>query len=249
MPIRIKPVHNLGVCILDLDSIKKICELVEQNFVHSKFSAEDDIWEVYDEDCNAFIAAIQNRETLDSFVVKAYDDNADSLNKRISITFNKYQATVKFSGSYDQEHWFEHFLIDLKKHLRPPEFRQYFLLPGSTDGNYDPIPPIAALSKVSIDSVPWFVSLILGLDKSRYALIVIKKKPPNAFVEGVKVNLISNLIWVIIVFLAGTGFAWFTVWLYQRHDVNVNKVNEVIEPPSVPPISEPSLNQHSTPKP
>jgi hypothetical protein len=76
MPIRIKPVHDLGPCQLDLESIKGICDLVEQNFNDASFSAEDGVWEVYDARKNELISAISLRETLDSFTVKASNNKA-----------------------------------------------------------------------------------------------------------------------------------------------------------------------------
>jgi len=130
MPIRIKPVYDLGPCVLDLESIQGICALVDQNFGDSSYSGEDDVWEVYDEDAQGFIAAISAREALDTFMVDASNatETATETNvsntvssrpgKAIRLIFDKYQASVKFSGPPDQEHWFEHFLIDLKKCLR-----------------------------------------------------------------------------------------------------------------------------------
>src|ERR1041385_2803234 len=121
MPIRLKPV------VLDLEGIKGICDLVEQNFDSSKFSAEDGVWEVFNETKDKFISAISPREKLDSFTVKAKNIlreeimiqgemlQEESADKVIRIRFDKDQAKVKFTGLHELENWFEHFIIDLKK--------------------------------------------------------------------------------------------------------------------------------------
>ena len=71
MPIRIKPVHDFGPCVLTLESIRGIIELVERDFSSAVYSAIDGIWEVFDDPKESLLKAISQRQTLDSFNVKA----------------------------------------------------------------------------------------------------------------------------------------------------------------------------------
>jgi hypothetical protein len=233
MPIRIKPVHDLQPCQLDLESIKGLCDLVEQHFNDARFSAEEGVWEVYDARRDELISAISPRETLDSFTVNASNNEAIHsgpnavlfLEKEIKILFSRYQATVKFSGPHDLESWFEHFMIDLKKCLRPPRLRQRVLAERG-EGDYEPL----GIAVVSSSAVSWIIKLGLKASSTRYCHIVLHKRPPSPFIENVKANLVSNLIWVVIVFVAGIAFAFLTLWLYKKYGVNIN---EWLSPPSI----------------
>ena len=49
MPIRIKPIHQLEPCVLDFNSIKNICKLVEKHFPRVTFFAQEGFWEIYNE--------------------------------------------------------------------------------------------------------------------------------------------------------------------------------------------------------
>jgi hypothetical protein len=230
MPIRIKPVHDLKPCVLDLESIKEICSLVEQNFNEAIFSGEDGVWEVYNEGKDNFISAISPRETLDSFTVEARNRvvvtktygntvlNTAEIEKDINILFNKYQATVKFSGPHDLENWFEHFMFDLKKHLRAPSFRQR-LLAESGKGDYGPL----GITIPAGSMAAGIIKLGMSSGSARYCQIVLHKRPPSAFIENIKANLVSNLIWVVIVFTAGVAFTFFTLWIYRKYGFNINE--------------------------
>jgi hypothetical protein len=228
MPIRIKPVHDLKPCLLDLDSIKGICALVEQNFNRVSFSAEDGVWEVFDEGSNGLVSAVSLRETLDSFTVKAESIvrevmksgvilEAGEPEKTIEIIFNRREATVKFTGPHDVENWFEHFMIDLKKHLRPPRFRQRLIVDRDVY-----VPTNLALAGLMVG----------GLSGGKYCQIILHKRPPNALIENIKANLISNIIWVILVFVTGILFTLLTLWIYRKYGLNIN---ELLTTPSATP--------------
>ena len=222
MPIRIKPVHDLKPCVLDLDSIKEICSLVEQNFNSVRLSAEDGVWEVYNEGRENFISAISPRETLDSFTVHAQHIVEirqetehgiaifpNIVEKKIQLIFDKREATVKFTGPHELENWFEHFMIDLKKHLRPPLFRQRLLT--DRDNNL--------YGSLSLALAGMTAARLSG---GRYCQIILNKRPPNVFVENVKANLASNLIWAIIVFVAGSLFTLVSLWVYKKYGVHLS---------------------------
>lgn len=222
MPIRIKPVHDLKPCVLDLESIQGICALIEGNFNRALFSAEDGAWEVFDAGRGEFISAIELRETLDSFTIRANNIlvqefkgeagavRIEHVEKEINIIFDRHEATVKFTGPYEMENWFEHFIIDLKKHLRSPRLRQR--LRADKDSN------VYGSLGVAIAGIA-----VTELSGGRYCQIILKERPPNAFVENVKANLFSNLIWVVIVFVAGSLFTLLSLWLYGRYGLNINE--------------------------
>jgi hypothetical protein len=78
MPVRIKPVHILKPCVIDMVSIKGICKLVDDSFNQARYAAEDGVWEVFDETSEKFLAAISSvnittgmpdHETLDSILL------------------------------------------------------------------------------------------------------------------------------------------------------------------------------------
>ncbi len=80
----------------------------------------------------------------------------------------------------------------LKKHILPPAFRQ-LVAHASAYGREQIFPALTLL-----------LPLAFGVTVSApYCKIVIRQKPPSPFVENIKANLVSNLIWVIIVFLLG----------------------------------------------
>jgi hypothetical protein len=224
MPIRIKPVHDLKPCVLDLEGIKGICDLIMQNFNSAKFSAEDGVWEVFNETKDKFISAITQREKLDSFTVKAKNILQDevviqgemlqeeSADKVIRIRFDKHQAKVKFTGLHELENWFEHFIIDLRKQLRPPQFRQR-LLAGGVKGFV--ITASLTIAGLSVNDLIRAGGI--------YCQIILHKRPTNPFVESVKANLVSNLIWVVLVFVAGILFTVFSIWIYRKFGLNVNE--------------------------
>lgn len=78
MPVRIKPVHDLGPCILTLESIKGICTLMDKEFGDVSFTAEDDIWTVYNEPSGAFLPTIVGRDKLDTFIAEAPPPSLES---------------------------------------------------------------------------------------------------------------------------------------------------------------------------
>jgi hypothetical protein len=109
------------------------------------------------------------------------------------LRFAEDEAKALYKGSPDDESWFEHFLIDLKKHILPPTFRQL----------------VAFASKFGASQLYFKVPLLIipidieGAVSTPYCRIVIRQRPPSQFIENVKANLVSNLIWVVITFAFG----------------------------------------------
>jgi len=219
MPIRIKPIHKLEPCVLDFNSIKNICKLVEKHFPKVIFSAQEDFWEIYNErSLEIILEAISKRERLDLFGVEGaeyesgtktfqFEDNEtqaesdatknqnsisiirgsgvihgpDILIRSVKVEFTQYQATIHCEMPPDHLEWFEDFVFDLDKYLKPATLAQrMWILSNELPSPY----------KVSIP-------------RSRYCQIVIKRKVPDPFLEGIKVNLVSNLIWAILGVMIG----------------------------------------------
>jgi hypothetical protein len=190
MPIRITPKLSLGPCVLALEDIEKITTLVEADFPGASFSADDKTWQIYGETREPFLKAIVDRDTLDAFGVWAKSTDPNQA-KEITILFNQKEATISLAADPKYESWFEHLVNDIKKCVRRPTFSQV----------------AAYLSKERRFDIR-FLFLVFPLDLSEaftapYCKIVIKQRPPNQFVEGVKVNIVSNIIWAILVFALG----------------------------------------------
>jgi hypothetical protein len=204
MPVRIRPVHDLGPCTLTLEQIQKISELVEQNFPSVTYSAYDGVWEIYDEPKDPFLLAISQRETLDSLGIKGSGDPS----KEVAIVFNEKEAKVDCTARPEDENWFEHFLFDLRKFIGPPTVRQ---LTAYLYKDSDAFAPYLAHTSV-LFGIPIRINTS-AIIATPYCRIVIRQKPPSQLVENIKANLISNIIWVVIVFVSGALFALFLQWI------------------------------------
>jgi hypothetical protein len=205
MPIRIKPSHRLSPCVLTLESIKKITELVDQRFSSEvdlvSFSATDGLWEIYGEPRETFLQAISERSELDSFVVEVESEGSMD---HLGLVFNEKEAKVTLVAAPQNENWFDHFLLDLKKCLLPPSFAQIVVhVFGQQDFSFD----IRLLLLASTINPLRMVS-------TPYCRIVIQQKPPNPFIENIKANIAANLIWAIALFLLGALFTFVTqhIW-------------------------------------
>jgi hypothetical protein len=226
-----------------------ICKLVDENFNIAHYSAEDGIWEVYNETSIKFLNAVSSidnvsgkpkHETLDSFVIDAKNQidakvgkkKIKQIEREIEIIFNENMAVIKFSGPYEMESWFEHFVTDLKKHLRPPTFRQRI----NTETTVRDVKPIA-YPKLILSSFSRFIgtgaffNTLIEISKAPYCTIILHKKSPNALLENVKAGLVTNFIWVPIVFIFGILFTLLAYWIWNKYNLNIY---ELITPPAIP---------------
>jgi hypothetical protein len=196
MPIRIKPSYDLGPCVLKLDGIKGIITRVIDEFPDARFNATDDVWEIFAEPSEVFLQNISQRKSLESFWVEAEKTNNDLLS--LKIVLNKKEANVFLVASPKHQEWFEHFLIDIKKCLDKPDFSQV-LAYGATSTGLDIVSFLAATISVTAS-----VSTKANIKFSApYCKIIIQPNQPSALAENIKANLISNVIWAALVFLAG----------------------------------------------
>lgn len=206
MPVRIKPVQNFSPCIITLDGLKGISELIEAEFTDITYSATDGIWEIYNETQEQFFDTIVNREELDSFNLKA--ESIEGMEKKsVELIFNESTAQVTFNASPNQERWFQHFLTDLDKYLLRPSLAQLLVHTYENPDVYFRVPLV-------------FLSVPIRLNNLAvpYCKIVIQKKPPNPFIENIKANLVSSVIWVALtVFLTLVA-----QWVFSAFGIDLN---------------------------
>lgn len=195
MPIRIKPSYDLGPCILKLDGIQGIITRVTKEFPDARFNATDETWEIFDESSEVFLQNISQRKSLDSFVVEAQKTSPDLF--KFDIIFNKRDANVLLVASPKYQEWFEHFLIDIKKYLDKPDFSQLLAYSSSSGFN------LSSVSAFALSTVFSTATKTTILFSAPYCKIIIQPNQSSTLVENIKANLISNMIWVILVFLVG----------------------------------------------
>lgn len=195
MPIRIRPIYNLKPLVVNLEGIFEISALIEANFTHVLYSATDEIWEIYDESRSTFLEAISQREKLDSLKIfaKLGDDNKTENKREMTLHFNEHKAEITLEALPRDQNWFSHFLIDLKKHVKPGSFAQNLRSYGEDFNKYNVYIAVVGFTlfpSTMTESVP-------------YCKIIIQNKPINSFNENIKANLVSSLIWSILAFLFG----------------------------------------------
>jgi hypothetical protein len=217
MPIRIKSNIDLGPCVITLKGIEGIIALVTSEFPKATFSANDYIWEIFDEKKAVFIPEISAREKLDEFVVSVKSPNGIPASKKgvfeeIRIVFNNEEATVTCKANPSQQAWIEHFLIDLKKHILPPSFSQRIAnLYREGEIYRNSLAFLGSLAVTSLD----------GMAKATripYSHIVIKETPPSPFIENIKANLVSSIIWASI----GAILLLLTQWILHTFGIDLN---------------------------
>jgi hypothetical protein len=171
MPIRVNPVHRLKRCRLSLRSIQQICNRVTSTFPDAKFNASDDIWEVFDEGEEAFLAAISSRKRLDSERVEAQSREP---RRKLDLIFDQAQATITFVADEDQAEWFKHFRNDVEEYIRPATIAQS--------------PVAARLMSAAMPSAK----------PIPYTSLAIQDSPSNPMLENIKGGLATNAVWLLL---------------------------------------------------
>ena len=212
MPERIKPIQDMGPCSLDLKSLQEITDLVNRSFATCRFSATDGTWEIYDETKERLLDKVAQRESLQSFSATAGSGNDDEpLGRRhLRMIFDEYQATINFIADPGQREWFEHFMFDLRKHIHPARFSQRLAHAyGGTDFT------ASLFSAVFLAMPPG--RILLADSSTPYTRIVIKEKEPNPLTQAIGANLISSLIWAIVVIF----LTFFAQWVLSRFGIDL----------------------------
>jgi hypothetical protein len=131
----------------------------------------------------------------------------------IKIVFNKDEATVTCNAHPSQQTRIEHFLLDLNKHVLPPSFSQRIAnLYRKSE---------RTLGFPSVIFGPFFAMSIDGMlesTKNPYSYIVIKENPPNPFIENIKANLVSSVIWAFI----GAIILLIAQWILRTYGIDLN---------------------------
>jgi hypothetical protein len=159
------------------------------------------VWEIYDETSERFIDEISKRDTLDSFRVYALSDVRVIT---LELSFNDTEARVTCDAPPTEENWFEHFLIDVKKCVRSPFYRQLLVYSGHE-----------IYLKLPLVFVPFKVN---GGQSIPYSKIIIRQKPPSPFIENIKANLVSNIIWLI----TGGILVFILQWVLRTYGIDLN---------------------------
>ena len=203
MPIRIKPTQEFKPCVITLDSIKEMISLIENEFDSITFSATDGIWEIYDEPKEGFLNHISQRETLDSLKMLGITTQDNS---EIEIVFDESSAFAKFIAPPSKDRWFQHFLGDIKNHLLRATFAQTLIYSFNVSDVYFRLPLLLFAVPVRFNnlSVP-------------YCNIIIQKQPPNPFIENIKANLVSSVIWVVLTVL----LTLFAQWVLSNFGIDL----------------------------
>ena len=103
-----------------------------------------------------------------------------------------HEAQVSLKANPNEESWFEHFLIDLRKFLLPPAFSQWISLWAGLTADIG----IKVLAKNSNTNA-------FFLNTSPYCRIILRQKTPDPFWENIKANIVSNILWATLVFIVG----------------------------------------------
>jgi len=134
--------------------------------------------------------------------------------EEIRIVFNKEEATITCNAHPSQQNWIEHFIIDLQKHILPPSFSQRMAnLYRKSEFITLPV-VIGSLVALSLDG-------ITESTKNPYSRIIIKESPPSPFIENIKANLVSSIIWALL----GATLLLITQWVLRTYGIDLNPFN------------------------
>lgn len=240
MPVRIKPIHNLDPCTLNLEGIKGICALIDKEFGHGSYAAEDDIWIVYDESSIPFLDIIDGRDRLDSFTVVAPPPPPESaikiearsienlvigseknfmgtpetiINVGEGVNKSNAEKTVKLVFSKDKAQ----VIFDIDP--ADKDWLDHFLL----DLNKHIGPP-SFLQRFGGFPIPiLFVgggAAVIPIEQP-YCRIVLKPNQPNQRLIGIGDNIAANVIYDILKVAIGAIIGVFAAWLLSRYGVNI----------------------------
>lgn len=242
MPVRIKPVQDLGPCTLTLKSIKGICALMNKEFENVSFTAEDDIWIVYNEPSTSFLSMIDGRDKLDTFIAEAPPPPFES-----GIKIEAASIERLIIGS-------EHSIIGL-----PTTTITNLETETSPPNNHDKRVKLVFNrneAKVIFDISPndgdWLEHFMLDLRKhilkpsflqrfggipipivfigdaaavipiqQPYCRIILKPEQPNQRLIGIGDNIAANIIYDIMKYVLGAIFGILALWLLSRFGINI----------------------------
>ena len=236
MPIKIKPVRDLGPCTLDLDGIKGICSLLDKEFKDVRYIAEDDIWSVFDEPCHTFIEAISQREKLDGFTAET-PPFLDSSRVRVEADFienliihptqeNNLDSQLSASQSSRNQHGKKIKLVFNREEAKvifdiqpqDQDWLDHFLL----DLNKFFSPP-TLLQKFGGFPLPLMLvdnTLVISFEQPR-CHIFLKKKEPNQRLIGIGDDIIASLFYDFLKFIVAAIVTLIAAWILRQFGVDI----------------------------
>jgi len=183
-----------------------LTEVMTSNLPSAVFAAEEGIWEIYDELRPTFLTALRPRKRLDAFRAHA-EDLSSGRSRFVELAFTSTEAALTSTLEPDDESWLEHLIIDLRKALLSPSFSQRLAVAAREGKRGGGGLVLAASFNFAIESVT-------TPRRAPYARIVLDEPEPSAFIENVKANLVSNLIWLLL----GIAATVVVQWLVRHYD-------------------------------
>lgn len=244
MPVRIKPIRDLGPCTLSLESISGICELMGREFGEVSFAAEDGTWVVFNEPGASFLQLIGTRDKLDTFTAEAPPLDMES-GIRIhaasieNLVIGADQSlislpTTTISGadpSTDEDVNEKRVrLVFSEKEAKvvfdiPPDaedWLEHFML----DLNKHILPP-SLLQRFGGIPIPLVIiqgAFVIPIGQP-YCRIILKQSQVNQRLIGIGDNVAANIVYdvlkYVIFFLAGA----LALWLWDRYGIRLPGTN------------------------
>lgn len=240
MPVRIKPIQDLGPCILTLQSIKGICTIMEKEFGNVAFTAEDDIWIVYNEPSVAFLSTIEKRDKLDTFIAEAPPPLFESGIKIEAASIERLvigseQSLISLPTTT---------IASLGTETNTPNNRKSVKLVFSKE-------EAKVIFDISPDDKDWLDHFMLDLKKhihnpsflqrfggipipivfingaavipiqQPYCRIILKPKQPNQRLIGIGDNIAANVIYDIMKYVIGAIAGILALWLLSRFGIDI----------------------------
>jgi len=209
MPERIKPKYDFGPCRLNRASIERITALITEYLPSALFTAEEGIWETYDENRGELLKAIAPRKRLDAFRARAEDETSGRA-RVVELAFTPTEASLTSTLSPVDQDWLEHLIIDVRKALLRPSLPQRLAVlarEGKTGGGgFLTATAFAAALAVTFQYAT-------APRRAPYSRIILNEVPPSPFIANVKANLVSNLIWLLL----GIAITFLVQWLARKY--------------------------------
>jgi len=208
MPERIKPKFDFGPCTLNRSSIETLTHVMTSNLPSAVFAAEEGIWEIYDERRSSLLEAIKPRKRLDAFRARA-EETLSGRSRIVELVFTQSEASLTSTLTPEDQTWLEHLIIDLRKALLRPSLSQRLGIVASQAkglGRGDGFAMVTTLH--------FAIEYVVARRRIRYTRIILDKPEPNAFIENIKANLVSNVIWLLL----GIVATFVVQWIVRNYD-------------------------------
>ena len=239
MPVRIKPVRDLGPCTLNLEGIKGICALMDREFGRVSYAAEDDIWIVYNEPSTSFLHMIGGRDKLDALTVEAPPPPPESA---IKIEAGSIERLV--IGSEQGLMGVPEATANVSGGTNIPTIRKSVKLVFNKD-------EAKVILDIDPDDKDWLDHFLLDLNKhlgpptflqgfggfpipilfvggaavipieQPYCHIALKPRQPNQRLIGIGDNIAANVLYDVLKIAIGAIIGLLAAWLLSQYGVDI----------------------------